>query len=102
MTAAVVIVALAQVLVVAFLTWERAQERRHPSPNLEALIALTDRLCQRLQAPHAAIIEHDENVRGRTEEYAPPAVMPEDDDDFWASKDKLAEQLMEAEVNGSN
>lgn len=86
----------------AFLLYERRAERRRVDPQLQALIKLCDRLCQRLQAPHAAILEHDEQVREpRSDEYAPPAVPPDDDDAFWASRDKLAELLMEQEVNGS-
>lgn len=61
-------------------------------------IALIDRLCQRLQAPGAAVLEHDEAVRGlRDSEYAPPALDPEDDEAFWLNKDRLAERMMEAE-----
>lgn len=60
--------------------------------------ALVDRLCQRLQAPGAAILEHDEAVRGgRGAEYAPPALDPEDDEAFWLSRERLAEAMMEAE-----
>jgi hypothetical protein len=78
----------------AFVIYERHQERRQ-----QQLIALVDRLCQRVQAPQAAVLEHDEQVRAlRDEEYAPPAVPPDDDEAFWASRDKLAELMMEQEL----
>lgn len=86
----------------AFLLYERRAERRRVDPTTQALIALCDRLCQRLQAPHAAILEHDEQVRAlRDDEYAPPAVPPDDDDAFWMSRDKLAELAMEQETGGN-
>lgn len=83
------------IALLAFLAWTRRRD------TIE-LIALCDRLCQRLQAPHAAILEHDEQVREpRSDEYAPPAVPPDDDDAFWTSRDKLAELLMEQETSGN-
>ena len=92
MIEAVVIAALA---VVAFVIYERHQASRQ-----RELVALIDRLCQRVQAPHAAILEHDEQVRAqRDEEYAPPAVPPDDDEAFWMSRDKLAELAMAQELN---
>jgi hypothetical protein len=86
---------LALAALVAFGIYERHQERRQ-----QQLIALVDRLCQRVQAPQAAVLEHDERVRAlRDEEYAPPAVPPDDDEAFWASRDKLAELMMEQELH---
>jgi hypothetical protein len=86
---------LALAALVAFGIYERHQERRQ-----QQLIALVDRLCQRVQAPQAAVLEHDEQVRVlRDEEYAPPAVPPDDDEAFWASRDKLAELMMEQELH---
>ena len=84
-------------LVVVVLLAERWQDHRHQ----RELIALIDRLCQRVQAPHAAVLEHDEQVREpRSEEYAPPAVEPDDDEAFWTSRDRLADLMMAQEVNG--
>jgi hypothetical protein len=51
------VLATAELLLIAFLVWER----RRTSADF---IALIDRLCQRLQAPAAAVLEHDEKVRG--------------------------------------
>jgi hypothetical protein len=77
------------------------QQRRHPDATAVELIAVIDRLCQRVQAPAAAILEHDEAVRSpRSEEYAPPAVAPEDDEGYWESRDKLAELMMAEELSG--
>jgi hypothetical protein len=87
------IIALAELAMIGFLVIERRKAGADQ-------IALVDRLCQRLQAPGAAILEHDEAVRAqRGTEYAPPALDPEDDQSFWLSRDKLAEHMMQAEVN---
>jgi adenine-specific DNA methylase len=83
-------------LMVAFLLGENRQSNAD-------YIALIDRLCQRLQAPAAAVLEHDEMTRGRRgEEYAPPAVEPDDDEAFWQSRDKLAEYVMSRELDERN
>jgi hypothetical protein len=56
-----------------------------------------------LQAPGAAVLEHDEAVRApRPPEYAPPALEPEDDEGYWMSREKLAELAMQAEVDERN
>jgi hypothetical protein len=90
---ALAVLAAAELVLIAFLI----SENRRLSVNF---IALTDRLCQRLQAPAAAVLEHDEVVRARRdEEYAPPAIEPDDDDSYWESRDRLAETLMKAEVD---
>jgi len=95
------LVVIALVVVVALLLADRWQQRRLVDPNQQALIDLCDRLCQRLQAPQAAVLEHDELVRSqRMEEYAPPAVPPDDDEAFWASREKLAEMMAEQETSG--
>lgn len=84
--------AAAELVLIAYLVFERRlSERAH--------IALVDRLCQRLQAPGAAVLEHDEAVRARpSETYAPPGLEPEDDDGYWASREKLAEYAMSEEL----
>jgi hypothetical protein len=82
-----------QQALVGYLVLERRQASRD-------FIALVDRLCQRLQAPGAAVLEHDETVRTRRPpEYAPPALEPEDDEGYWMSREKLAELAMQAEVD---
>lgn len=63
---------------------------RCSSPDLTEMVALTDRLCQRLQAPMVAVGEHDAQVAGL---FAPPAVPMDDDAAHWESKDDLARRL---------
>lgn len=93
-TASVIVFVAGELALVAVLGFVLLRSNRD-------LIALTDRLCQRLQAPGAAVLEHDEAVRAqRSEEYAPPAVEPDDDEGFWMSREKLAEYAMKAEVDG--
>ena len=89
---ALAVFAAAELVLIAYLIFEhRRTERDH--------IAQVDRLCQRLQAPGAAVLEHDEAVRQRPpEDYAPPGLEPEDDDGYWASRDKLAEYAMNEEL----
>ncbi len=70
-----------------------------PHPDLAALVDLVDRLCQRLQAPETAIVDHQ---LSQQMPYMPQAVNPEGpDDEFWEahdiSKETLAEQLAEQE-----
>lgn len=84
-------IAAAELLIIGYLVFERRKANAD-------FIALVDRLCQRVQAPAAAALEHDEAVRAhRSFEYAPPAVEPEDDEAYWMSRDRLAEAVMEAE-----
>lgn len=53
-------------------------------------------LCQRLQAPEHAVTQHYNEA---VESKSLPAVMPDDDEDFWEAKDALAERLAAEEVN---
>jgi hypothetical protein len=84
--------AAAELVLIAYLVFEyRRMGRDH--------IAQVDRLCQRLQAPGAAVLEHDEAVRERPpEDYAPPGLEPDDDAGYWASREKLAEFAMNEEM----
>jgi len=95
------------VAVVVFSTAERQfANRRHEqhitqllaakNPDLESMIALTDRLCQRLQAPEVAVMQHQPQI-----EPSPPAVDPNDDGDYWEDRDQLAERLMAQETSGA-
>lgn len=73
------------------------------SPDLTELIALVDRLCQRLQAPEQAIVDHQIQ---QVDLPTPPAVQPDDDQGYWEamerintmSKGDLAEHAMSAEI----
>lgn len=73
-----------------------------PHPDLDSLIRLVDRLCQRLQAPDHAIVEHQLN---QPLPPSPPAVTIDDDQAFWEAqnlpKEQLAEDLMAEELNGT-
>ena len=90
MTALAIIAGL-QVALVAYLVWDR---RRRDDQLLQTI----DRLCRRIQAPQLAAVElHNEGARD--EEYAPPAVEPDDDEAFWMSRDKLAEFAMRQELS---
>jgi hypothetical protein len=78
-------------------------DRRRHNPDIDALIALCDRLCQRLQAPATAILEHHQAVdRLPTAAEAPAAVQPDSDEDFWESRDALADRLMAEEREAAN
>lgn len=78
-------------------------ERRRPHPDVATLATSIDRilisidgLCDRIQAPHltglrAQAVEPDAN---------PPAVSIFDDDEYWESREALAERLARTEVNG--
>jgi len=94
---ALVVFAAAELALIGFLVWNR--QRTHP--DLQSLLGIIGELCQRLQAPGAAVLEHDERVRGRpSTEYAPPAIEPDDDDAYWMSREKLADYAMREETDG--
>jgi hypothetical protein len=72
----------------AYALRDRAHERR------EWVRERAD-LLQRIQAPAQAVAEHTSQV---TVLRSPPAVNTEDDGDYWASKEALAERLAETET----
>lgn len=79
---------------------QHATDRAKPTPDTAALIALTDRMAQRLQAPAEAVVEHQ--LAGPLPP-SPSAIPLDDDDAFWKaqepmSKEALADALMEAET----
>lgn len=113
-------IAAAQLILIAFLLWDKRFEREHGAqvladfvlqarqerealvrrdvtPDLTALIDLVDRLCQRVQAPERAINEHTQGV---VVPESPPAVDMFDDEEYWEPKENLAEREYEAELNG--
>lgn len=67
-----------------------------PHPDLKELVGIVDRLCQRIQAPDAAVTEH---AMAQPLPDMPQVVMPDDDRAWWESqgfqmpKEQLAEQL---------
>lgn len=80
---------------------EHSAERRVAHPDLSEMVALIDRVCQRLQAPEQAVIEH-----AIGDHPSPPAVPPDDDIAYWEAqkamldKTELADLAMEAELSG--
>jgi hypothetical protein len=87
--------AAAELVLIGFLVWDR--HRAHP--DLGPLLDTVNGLCQRLQAPGAAVIAYDESVRQHVPEtYAPPALEPDNDDEYWQSREELAEYAMKQEV----
>jgi hypothetical protein len=82
-------------LLVALNAWQQVDRR------LERQEVRAERadLLQRISAPeHAAIQHYNDHV----ENHSPPAVNPDIDEDYYVSKDDLAEQLARAEVTGGD
>lgn len=52
-------------------------------------------LVQRIQAPAQAVLAH---AQAEQPPVSPPAVLPDSDEDFWESRDALADRLMAEEV----
>jgi hypothetical protein len=69
---------------------------RAGSPDLCEMVQLVDRLCQRIQAPEAAVMEH----ASQGPLYAPQHVPLDDDQAYQESKEELAEILEAARVGG--
>lgn len=72
--------------------------RAETSPDLAALIALVENLCQRVQAPREAVVQH-QMESGPV--FAPPAVLPDDDEGWFEArmpKEQLADLLTEQEL----
>lgn len=61
-------------------------------------------LLQRALAPHMAALEHHERGMPGPEDpaYAPRALIPDDDEAYWESRDELAARLMTEEVAEQN
>ena len=68
--------------------WDRRVERQEVRAERADLL-------QRISAPEYAAVKHyNQDVKFE----APPAVNPELDDDYWVSKDDLAEQAARGEI----
>jgi uncharacterized iron-regulated membrane protein len=77
-------------------------DRAKPNPDTTALIALIERMAQRIQAPEQAVIDHALQTELPP---TPTAVMPDDDQGFWESREDLAaramtDELAEADASG--
>lgn len=73
------------------------QDKRHQQ-QLTSARAQLDRLCQRIQAPQAAVHEH---ATRHTQPTDTPVIPLDDDDAYWdapPSKEQLADDLMTAEL----
>ena len=87
---ALAVIAGLLVMLAAFTLYDRRVERRQ-------LLATIDALARRIQAPQMAAIEvHNDSAQPL---YAPPAVNPFSDDEYWESRELLAERLMREEVD---
>jgi len=78
------------------------RDRATPNPDIAALIALTENLCQRIQAPEQAVTDHSVSIGPVGVLPIPP--LPDDDEGFWASresKDELAERMMAEELHAA-
>lgn len=76
------IVCLALIALVGVLLWDRRVERREQAAEREMLH-------QRLQAPEAAVMQHQ--LQSLPEQ--PPAIPWDDDDSFHATREQMAEAL---------
>lgn len=80
--------------ITAILASEASERARTARAHTEQV----DRLCQRLQAPEQAVIEH--SIANVTDQ--PQAVMPDNDAEFWEAhmtKEQLAEAVRNAELH---
>lgn len=83
---------LQMVLLIAVLLADRRSERQEVRAERADLL-------QRIQAPQYATVQH---YNDHQEIVAPPAVNPDLDDDYWLSKDDLAERAARDEVTSGN
>ena len=95
----VAVVVLALRAAVAFV--ERRE--RYALEDRDRLLATIDDLCQRVQAPDLAVIDHQAKQGGIVN---PPAVGFDNDEDYWKAaemtKEQLADELMQAELAGTS
>jgi len=81
-----------QCAVILMVLWLWQKDREHVAKERVSLL-------DRIKAPeYTAVRMHNE---GAEDEPLPRAVMPEDDADFWQSREDLADRLAAEEVNGA-
>ena len=90
-----VVCALALALV-AVVLHDRARERGEWAHERGEWTRERGDLLQRIQAPAQAVAEHTAQV---TVLRSPPAVATENDEDYWESREELAERLAAAETS---
>jgi hypothetical protein len=80
-------------LLVALNAWQQYDRR------IERQEVRTERadLLQRISAPEYAAVQHYNDQQPNV---SPPAVNPDIDDDYWVSKEDLAELAAHGELNG--
>lgn len=78
-----------ELVLIGFVLQDRRDERREVRAERADLL-------QRIQAPQYAVTQYH-NAGG--EQFAPPAVDPELDEDFWVSKEDLAELAARGEAS---
>lgn len=81
-----------QIAVIAALILDRRLERQEVARERRDLL-------QRIVAPEYAAVQHYNETQ---EIVAPPAINPEVDDDYWADKEDLAEQMAREELTRGN
>ena len=75
---------------------EQTTERLcRPHPDLTELVALVDRLCQRIQAPEQAVVEHAMQMPLPP---MPQVIEMDDDDRHFETKEQMAEREMDEEA----
>lgn len=88
------VIVIVQLVALAWMTtaMERAEDRRVSALErvIESHNAVVANLLQRIQAPEAAVIQHQIVTSPRPDRPAPAF---EDDAGFWQSKEELAAQL---------
>lgn len=85
-------VVIAELAVIALLV-----RLQHTDSGRLEIIDMADRMARRLQAPQLAAIEQ---ANEESPLYAPPALIPDDDDAYWESREALADRAMREEVEG--
>ena len=92
---ALAVVALAELAVIVLLI----RLAHADNGQLGQIIAMADGMAKRLQAPQLAAIETANEEHSPL--YAPPALIPDDDDAYWENREQLADRLMKEEVQGT-
>jgi hypothetical protein len=87
------VIAFCELGVILFLVWLLHNDNAQ-------IIAMTDRMARRVQAPQLAAAETANEEHSPL--YAPPALIPDDDDAYWESREALADRAMKEEVSGGD
>ena len=88
-------VVIAELAVIAFLV-----RLQHTDSGRLEIIDMADRMARRIQAPQLAAIQTANEEHSPL--YAPPALIPDDDEAYWESREQLAERMMAEETGGGD